>query len=224
MARTTMSRTNGERPVHPAPVSRADAVARQSALVGAFAGFVANVLLVLFFAIARPWTTSGGGGFWLGTANDVAVVIQFAALLPVVTALHRRLPPSRVVRLSSLGAATATTAVAVLQVLLLAGVLSFEAEAPGVVAASAVVYLWVLVVAVVGHRTATLPRPLTRFGLMLGPAYPAGLALAGAGLITAGAPGRALLGAGLVFGGAAWLALPVFPLLVARHVLPKEVS
>ena len=73
-----------------------------------------------------------------------------------------------------------------------------------------------------GHRTGLLPRPVTRAGVLLGTSLPAGAALVAAGLLVP-APARwALWAPGIALGAAGWLALPVFPLLVARFVLRKE--
>lgn len=183
---------------------------------------LADVLLVLFFALERPWSTTPGGTAWLGAANDVAVVVQFAALVPVVTAVSRRLPPTLPVRLAAGAGALAALSAAALQVLLLARVLPFEDEVPALLAACGVVCLWILGAGLAGHRTGRLPRPVSRCAVLLGPALPVGLALTGAARISSGPAHWALLAAGLVAGVTGWLALPLFPLLVARYALPKE--
>jgi hypothetical protein len=57
------------------------------AVVSGVAGLVANVLLILFFVVSGPWTSAGDLD-WLGTANDVTVVVQFAALVPVALGIR----------------------------------------------------------------------------------------------------------------------------------------
>jgi hypothetical protein len=198
--------------------------ARGWALVSGGSGVLANVALVLFFALTRPWSGQSGGPTWLGPAADVIEVVQFAAFVPVVLAVHRRLPASRTARLGRAAGATAAGAVAVLQVLLLLDAVPADAESLAVLAAAVALSLWILAVGLVGHRTARLPRPVTRCAVLLGPAMPLGAAVAGAGWLTAGPVGPALVVVGAVVGAAGWLALPVFPLFVARHLIPKETS
>ena len=74
-------------------------------------------------------------------------------------------------------------AVAILQLLLVAGVLEFDVQVVPVVATFLVVYAWVIAVSSTGHRHGTLPRSVTRFGLLLGASYPVGLVIAAAGLL-----------------------------------------
>ena len=99
-----------------------------------------------------------------------------------------------------------------------------DAETPAVLPAAVVLSLWILAAGLAGHRTARLPRPVTRCAVLLGPAMPVGAALAGAGLLTAEPVGPGLVVAGASARAAGWLALPVFSLLVAQHIVPKETS
>ena len=69
------------------------------ALTSGIAGLVANVLLVLFFLLAQPFGVDGplakaGQDFmWLGSANDVVIIVQFLTFIPVALALRGWLPP-----------------------------------------------------------------------------------------------------------------------------------
>ncbi len=114
-------------------------------------------------------------------------------------------------------------AIAVLQLLLIVRVLTFDVQVVLVVVAFLPVYGWVLTVSSVGHRYGSLPRPLTRFGLVLGRRFPVGLVIVGAGLTVGSGLGRAscLPGAGGVHRRHSWLALPVWPLMVARLVFSR---
>src|SRR4051794_3180659 len=199
-----------------------DAHVRGYALVSGWSGLAATVLLVLFYVFAGPFPGEPNGAGWLGTASDWLEVPQFLALVPVVLALGRRLPPTRWLRGVTVVGATAMAATVAAQLLLVLGLLRFEVQLGLVVAALLVGYLWLLVISLAGHRTATLPRPVTRAGLLIGPSLPVGLAVAAASLLVPSPAGPALLVAGLVLGAVGWLALPAYPLLVAKFVLRKE--
>ena len=203
------------------------------ALTSGITGLVANVLLVLFFLLAQPFGVSGppaeaGQDFmWLGSANDLVIIVQFLTFIPVALALRRWLPPARSVRLATAAAIGAMVAVAVLQLLLVAGVLGFDVQVVLVVATFLVVYGWVIVVSSTGHRHGTLPRSVTRFGLLLGVSYPVGLVIASAGLLFSWGSAAAQLAfvvPGVVIGAIGWLGLPVWPLVLARLVFSKPLS
>jgi hypothetical protein len=202
----------------------ADARARRAALVSGGTGIAANVFLVLFYVLAEPFSDSPNAAGWLGTASDWLEVPQFLALVPVVLALGRRLPPTRRLRAVTVVGAVAMATTVAAQLLLVLGLLRFDVQLVVVVAALVVAYLWLLTVSLAGHRTATLPRPVTRVGVLLGTSLPVGGALVAAGLLVPDPARWVLWVPGLVLGAAGWLALPVFPLLVARFVLRKEHS
>ena len=191
------------------------------ALVSGVAGVVANVLLVAFFVVALGLGLAQYG--WLGTVNDAVIMLQFLAFVPVALVLPRGLPQVRSVRIATAAAVVGMVSVAVLQLLLILGVLTFDVQVLLVVAAFLPVYGWVLAVSSVGHRSGTLPRSLTRFGLVLGVSFPVGLVIFAAGLPFGWGSAVQLpfAVAGGVLAGLSWLALPVWPLLLARLVFPR---
>ena len=199
------------------------------ALTSGIAGLVANVLLVLFFLLAQPFGVNGplaeaGRDFmWLGSANDVVIIVQFLTFIPVSLALRRWLPPTRSVRLVTAAAVVAMAAVAILQLLLVIGVLEFDVQVVLVAATFLVVYAWMIAVSSTGHRHGTLPRSVTRFGLLLGTSYPVGLIIAAAGLLfpSGSATQLAFVVPGVVIAAIGWLGLPVWPLVLARLVFSK---
>jgi hypothetical protein len=193
------------------------------ALTAGITGLLANVLLVLFFLLAQPFGEARQRFMWLGTANDWVIVVQFLTLVPVALAVRRWQPANRAVRLTTTAAVTAMVGIAVLQLLLIADVLDFEIQVGLIVALFLVIYAWVLVVSSTGHRHGILPRPVTRFGLLLGVSFPVGLLIAAAGLPFGWgtAAQLALAVPGIVLGSASWLSLPVWPLLLARYVLNR---
>jgi hypothetical protein len=194
------------------------------AMTSGITGLVANVLLVLFFLLAQPFGEVRQDFMWLGTANDWVIVVQFLTLIPVALALRRWLPATRAVRFTTAAAVVAMVGTAVLQLLLVAGVLGFDVQVWLVVPLFLLIYAWVLTASSAGHRHGTLPRPVTRFGLLLGVCFPIGLLIAAAGLpfgwgsavqLTFGIPG-------ILLGAVSWLALPVWPLVLARLVFGKH--
>lgn len=205
------------------------------ALISGIAGLLANVLLAGFFSDV------GNSFSWLGTANDWVLVVQFLAMIPVALALRRWLPFTRSVRVTTAVAVGAMVAVGVLHLLLIAGVLDFDRQVLLGVAAFLLVYVWVFVVSSIGHRQGTLPRSVTRFGLLLGASFPVGWLITAAGYLVGSARGHPLSFAGylvglasghplafaipgLVVSALSWLALPVWPLILARLVFSKPAS
>ena len=198
-----------------------DIGARTTALVTGVAGLVGNVFLALFFALARPFDVHTGYS-WLGPANDAVTVAQFAAFVPVAVALRARLPVSRALDAMTSLAVAAMAAYVVLQVLLIAEILTFETQVGYVVVAIAVVMAWILQVSLSAHRTLALPRPVTRLGVLVGAAFFAGAVLVASGFAVPEPMRLVLFGLGGALGGLAWLALPVFPLLLATHVFKER--
>ena len=196
------------------------------ALTTGITGLTANLLLVLFFLLAQPFGEVHPGFMWLGTANDWVIVVQFLTLVPVALALRSRLPSTGAVRLTTAAAVVAMVGTAVLQLLLIAGVLAFEVQVWLVVPMFLVIFGWVLTTSSIAHRHGTLPRPLTRFGLLLGVCFPVGLLIAAAGLPFGwGSVAQLAFGVpGLVVGVLSWLAFPVWPLLLARLVFNTPIE
>jgi hypothetical protein len=202
------------------------------ALTSGITGLLANALLILFFLLARPFGVNGplaeaGQDFmWLGSANDVVIIVQFLTFIPVALVLRRWLPPTRSVRIATAAAVAAMVVVAILQLLLVAGVLEFDVQVMLVVAMFFVVYAWVIAVSSTGHRHGTLPRSVTRFGLLLGVSLPVGLVIAAAGLLfPSGSPAQlAFVIPGVAVAAIGWLGLPVWPLVLARMVFSRPPS
>jgi hypothetical protein len=139
---------------------------------------------------------------------------------PIALALPHWLPRTRSVWVATAMALGAMVAVAVLQLLLIAGVLDFDVQVLLVVAAFLFVYAWVFVVSSIGHRYDALPRSVTRFGLLLGVSFPVGLLIMISGLLLGlGSPVQLAWLAAV-----GWLALPAWPLVLARLVFNKSPS
>ena len=209
------------------PARRPPAWARAAALVSGVLGLVGNTFLLGFFALTHPYYSDPTWG-WLGVANDVIIVGQFAALVPVVYAVDRLLPPNRLTSACTALAMVTTAGIAVASAALVAGLVTYDVQVWFVIGFTVPLYGWLLVADSVGHRTQTLPRSLTRLGLVLGVCWPAAAVLVIAGIVIGGVdfafgvyglPGAALVVPGLVLGLLSWLALPWWPLVLAATAL-----
>ena len=202
-------------PVEPIP-------ARVLALVSGVVGLLAGLFLLAFFTLDSYGARLGP--LSLGTVNDVLGAVQFAALAPVAWALGRRLPATRMVRAATAVAVVAMVAFVVLSVLLVTDVLAFEQQIGPQIVAILAIYGWLLLVNLVAHRTRSLPRAVTRMGVLLGVGLITGLVLVGAGFVLPGLIGSLATWVGYALGGIAWLALPIYVLLLAARVFPRSPS
>jgi hypothetical protein len=171
-----------------------------------------------FFTLANPYDATPGGPTWLGSANDVVGIVQFAAFAPVIWALRRHLPETRWMRAVTVVAVAAAIASAVLTVLLVANVLTFEQQIGPLIVTIVVTYAWLLTANLVAHRFRTLPRAVTLSGVMLGVGFLVGLVLVGASLVLDNPVGQIIGWAGYAVGFLGWLGLPVYSLLLAARV------
>jgi hypothetical protein len=195
------------------------------ALTSGITGLLADVLLVL------DQLTENVGDvrqhfMWVPAAIAWVMVVQFLTLIPVALALRGWLPPALSVRLATAAAVGAMFAVAILQLLLVAGAMQFDLQVVLVMAMFLMVSTWVLTVSSTGHRHGALPRSVTRFGLLLGASYPVGLLIAAGGLLfPSGSTAQlAFVVPGLIIAAPGWLAFPVWPLVLARRVFNKPPS
>lgn len=192
--------------------------ARACALVSGVAGLVAGLLLIGFFTLANPYDAAPGGPTWLGSANDVVGIVQFAAFAPVIWSLGRRLPATRWVRAMTVVAVAAAIAFAVLSVLLVANVLTFEQQVGPLIVTIVVMYVWLLTANLAAHRFRALPRAVTLSGVMLGVGFLVGMVVVGASLVLPNPVGQIIGWAGYPVGFLGWLGLPVYSLLLAARV------
>ena len=110
----------------------------------------------------------------------------------------------------------------VLSLLLITDVLTFEQQIGPQVVAILIIFAWLLLVNLVAHRTRALPRSVTRIGVLTGVALFTGLVLVAAGFVLPGLVGQLASWLGYVLGGLAWLALPVYVLLLATRVFSRS--
>ncbi|MGS0684059.1 hypothetical protein ACVBEQ_02685 [Nakamurella sp. GG22] len=194
------------------------------AVISGVSGIVANVSLAGFFAMAAPWSDTPSRWAWLGPVNDVTGAISMAALIPVAIHLRRTVPPSELLRLLSGGAVAGMGALAVVAPLMLSGVVSLTAQFAVAGVALPVIFGWLVVVNRAGRRAGVLPDTVAVFGRTVGAAALVGTALAAAGALAPAASTvqQVLLAAAAVIGLPAYLAFPVWPILLARRVLGRK--
>ena len=185
--------------------------ARPFAIVSGVFGLAAGACFVLFLAFGGPHHPSQ----FAGVASDVLGSVQLIALAPVALALRDRMPAVRTVRIACTVVAAATVLTPVLEIVTHRGIW------PSAVC-TYLVFVWILLVSLTGHRRRSLPRPLTRAGLLIGAGLPVGVVLLLPGLVTPDPMRQAFLAAGIGIGLLAWLAQPVFTLLLAQHVFKEE--
>ncbi len=121
-----------------------------AALMGsAIAAAVGIVFLLLFF--------SGVGGYF-GTLNDIAVVIHYILLLPIMIYVHRVIPVNGSTRLIQILGFSGTLAVIVLQTMLVINLLPFQRQIVLVIPAFLVVTAWFAITEQMGKAEPHLPK------------------------------------------------------------------
>ena len=207
-----------EHPTRPADPIHARALAWVSGVVG----FLAGAFLLGFFPLDSYGVRLAN--FSLGQFNDILGAVQFAALAPVAWALGRRLPATRTVRVATVLGVAASVAFVVLSVLLIAGALTFTQQIGPLMVTIVAIYGWLLAVNLAAHRTRTLPRAVTRTGVLLAVALLTALVLVGAGYVLPGIVGQLVTWLGYGLGVVGWLGLPLYVLLLALRVFPHSRS
>ena len=175
---------------------------RRFALAAGVVGVLANLLLIGFYALELG--RGPVGGLSLGSLNDLTGALGTALMIPVALAFG----PAwvRALGLSAMVVATVGGP------LLVFGVLTFEQQLPVVLAAFAALALWMLLTA----RQLTGAR--RRLGVLAAAGVLVGMPVVGLGLLfpSMSWPQLALFGAGALVALPAWLAMPVWFLLLAR--------
>jgi hypothetical protein len=176
-------------------------------------GLLANVYLVLFYALDRPWQP-GGSTTNYGTINDWLIPVQLALLLPVVVWLGQQ---TRASRWTAIGLAASVAGI-VLQVLLMVGVLAFEVQIVLQAVSIIVLLCWTGGISGAAERHGVLSRTTTGLGRLIMWAVPVGLVVYAVGAATSAIQGEGSWAwiVGALPGALAWLAFPVWVLLVAR--------
>lgn len=98
-----------------------------------------------------------------GPLNDICVVLQYVAALPIVVAFHRLLAPHAPIptRLATLAAVVGIGGTAVLQYLLLAGRMAFVDQVGYVSVTVSLIGVWIVTTGMLGRRYGLIPLKLS---------------------------------------------------------------
>jgi len=162
-------------------------VAACGAVIGGVSGIVANLALMGFFALSRPWQPATQWA-WLGPANDVTGAVSTAALIPVVIYLHRVLPRNRLLTVFGTAGILGMAGLTVVAPLMLSGVVTLMVQFVVAGVALPAMFGWLLVVNRVGRREGVFPVALANFGERVGVAALVATGIAGMALVVP--PGR----------------------------------
>ena len=133
------------------------------AYLSAAANILGFVTLIAFFAVGEPF----------GVINDVMSIILALCMVPLAFVLHER-QRHAAPRLSfgafAIGVLAMVTA-AVLQALLVLGLVGFELTLVAVPVAFGVIGVWLVLNSYLGRRSGTLPSGLIWIGIVAGAGY-----------------------------------------------------
>jgi hypothetical protein len=180
-------------------------------------GILANLFLIAFFALQASHPEDGTS---LGSANDLVGSLASAFMIPVALALSAWLPDRRLSRITQVVGLSAMAVLTVGGPLLVSGVLAFNVQAPIMVSAWMVLCLWLFLINR-GLRLSAVLRPrLARLGEVLGAGTLVGGAVVGLGFLLPWMswPQLVVFGMGGVLGVIGMLGIPVWFLLLGRHL------
>jgi hypothetical protein len=134
-----------------------------SAYVSAAANILGFVTLIAFFAVGEPF----------GVINDLTTVVLGLSMMPlafVLHELHRRAAPRLSFGAFVIGVLAMISA-AVLQALLVLGLVEFGLTLVAVPVAFGVIGVWLVLNSYLGHSSRTLPSGLIWVGIVAGGAF-----------------------------------------------------
>ncbi|MFP5416870.1 MAG: hypothetical protein ACLGHZ_08325 [Actinomycetes bacterium] len=185
-------------------------------------GVVAAAALAVMFAVEKP----RGGPYVFGAVNDFTGGLYYAATIPVIVQIHRRLPDGPASRTALAAVVTGSAAASASGVLLSLHLIPFVPST----AVSIVGIVGQAVWTTATHHQlldhGTYPRDLARAGRAIGLGMLAALPLVGGGLAAGAAPElqRALYGIGGALGGAAYLSWPLWFAAAGRRLRDSPVG
>jgi hypothetical protein len=202
-------------------------VAARFAYAAGFTGILANLFLIVMYILLGFRAGSPEARISLdsafhvaGSASDLLGSLSTAFMIPVALFLGGHLPRRRAARLAQAAGLAAMALLSVGGPLLVLGVLTFEVETPIAMAMLIVLGLWLFVVnRWLRLSTAIRPR-VARLGEFVGACFLAGYVVFGLGLLLPWMswPQLVVFGVGVVIGLPAYLGIPVWFVLLGRHL------
>ena len=196
----------------PAPDRRTGDVAVALGVINLVSG---AFLGVMFVSLAQ-----GGSAAPWGPINDALAAAGNILLTLVLPRISRNAARSALTRGFVRTTAVASLVSAVSGLLLVAGVLPFEPSTAISMVAIVLQCAWMLWLSRSWARDPRVPAAIWRFGLTTGLALLAGMVLVGASLLLpfGSTAANLLLIPGVACGGVAWLAWPLWYVLLGRHL------
>lgn len=125
-------------------------------------GIVSFIGIVFLIAMFIGFSTNNTGLQRYGTLNDICIIIQYLLALPITLSLYQfqKAYALFLSRAAMLIGIAGMIAVAVLQWLLVSGVLTFEEQVGPVTVALLVVGVWLVITGYVGRLAGNMPHSL----------------------------------------------------------------
>ncbi|GAA2035022.1 hypothetical protein GCM10009819_19260 [Agromyces tropicus] len=185
-----------------------------------FVSLAALVALILFFVLATPFSTPQSRWSWLGPVNDWLAVIGALPWIVAMVLLARYVVAGPWLWALTVVACLGAAAIAIVTLLMLAGLADLQAQSVVAVVATVVAFAWSAVAAGVARDAGVLPGWLAVLAIALLAALVACAIAGGIGFLAAdgSAVRTVLFGVAVVLGGLAWIAFPVWWLAVASTV------
>ena len=193
------------------------------ALVAGVTGTTANALLVALYTLALP----GNHDYdWTGPANDVVGAVAALSMIPMATGVRDLLGSPGRLPLLTRAVVVGGTASAAASALLVTGVIDLRGQLAVWVPWFAAVAAWQRSTARWGADTGRLSRRLNRASGVIGAVALSGVATAGAAaLLPWGSPAQLVVGGVAAAAGAgAYLALPVWQLMLSRAMTRRPIG
>jgi hypothetical protein len=218
-------------PTKQRPIRAASGVTALTALASGLIGILANVYLVLFYLTAKPWQPDSlarqvkGDPTSYGTINDWLIPLQLTLLIPIVIWLGQQTQIEKRSRRWTAIALAASIAATLLQLLLVTGVLPFAIQVGPVAVCVMLLLCWAGIISSAGRRHHVLSHSTVRLGRAVMWAVPVGIAAfaVGIGISALQGEGSWAWVVGGLPGALAWLAFPLWVLLVARDAARRAI-
>lgn len=192
-----------------------------AAFTAGVVGMASSLTLTAFFVLFAADVAVNDA---VGTASDLLGALSFATMVPVVLALGARLPPRPTTNVVQSAGLCALIAGTVLPPLMVVGALSYDVETPIMMAANLILAGWFLLGNYWLRPMVSWPR-IARLGELCGGGVLVGAGLLGLGLLSSGSLLQLVVfGIAAAIGIPAYLAIPVWFLLLGRHLLIRRQS